>query len=356
MDAYATIPMPNPTNAGNGTYFIKAVTSYGCFDIEPVTVVINPLPTVFTTTGSGSYCEGGPGLVVGLSNSQPGILYTLQLCARCPMLNSITGDGGPISFGLQTGAGLYSVIALNPITGCRNTMYDCIGITIDPLLPVSVSITPSANPVVAGTAVTFTAIPVNGGTAPTFQWKLNGLDAGTNSATFTYTPANEDKVMVLLSSSETCVSGNPSVSNIVIMEVNGVSPTIIATGVIVNGQVRCYSALQTMTFAGDGSAFTIESGGSATMIAGQSIRYLPGTTVQSGGYMWGYITPDGQYCAQKSPSIPTVIAGSGELSAPIQGASFRIYPNPTNGNFTLEQNGEKISDKVIVEVYGSLSL
>ena len=88
------------------------------------------------------------------------------------------------------------------------------------------------------------------------------------------------------------------------------------------------------------------------MIAGQSIRYLPGTTVQSGGYMWGYITPDGQYCAQKSPSIPTVIAGSGELSAPIQGASFRIYPNPTNGNFTLEQNGEKISDKVIVEVYG----
>ena len=32
-------------------------------------------------------------------------------------------------------------------------------------------------------------------------------------------------------------------------------------------------------------------------------------------------------------------------------ASFTLYPNPTNGNFTLVQNGEKTYGTVKVEVY-----
>ena len=33
-------------------------------------------------------------------------------------------------------------------------------------------------------------------------------------------------------------------------------------------------------------------------------------------------------------------------------SSFKIYPNPTTGEFTLEQRGEKVNGNVIVEVYG----
>ena len=87
------------------------------------------------------------------------------------------------------------------------------------------------------------------------------------------------------------------------------------------------------------------------MIAGQNIRYLPGVSVHAGGYMRGFITINNQYCGQ-TPSVVTVVAGEEETVIGSEQTSFTIYPNPTSGNFTLEQKGEKVYDKVNVEVYG----
>ncbi|KAB2807754.1 PKD domain-containing protein [Phaeocystidibacter luteus] len=79
-------------------------------------------------------------------------------------------------------------------------------IQIDSTYSPSVSIVASTNNICAGSMVTFTATPTNGGMAPTYQWKLNGANVGTNSATFTSsTLANNDSVWVEMSSSLTCV-------------------------------------------------------------------------------------------------------------------------------------------------------
>ncbi len=86
--------------------------------------------------------------------------------------------------------------------------------------PVSVVITASENPVNAGTNVTFTAMTTNGGTNPSFQWKVNGVASGTNSSTFTYTPANEDSILCIVTSNANCTSGSPATSNIIVMVVN----------------------------------------------------------------------------------------------------------------------------------------
>jgi hypothetical protein len=126
----------------------------------------------------------------------------------------------------------------------------------------------------------------------------------------------------------------------------------LTTQTISNGQSNCYDALHTITVAGNGVTFTVENGGIATMIAGQKISYLSGTTVQSGGYMWGYITPDGQYCGTKASSVPAVLTGAEKPAMVAEKATFKIYPNPTTGNFILELSREISDDKVTVNAYG----
>ena len=104
--------------------------------------------------------------------------------------------------------------------------------TVNPNLPVSVTITESANPVCAGTSVTFTANPVNPGGSPLYEWYVNSISSGGNSSTFTYTPANGDEVTCKLTSSETCTLANPVTSTPVTMVVNPLLPvsvTIVAS-------------------------------------------------------------------------------------------------------------------------------
>ncbi len=103
-----------------------------------------------------------------------------------------------------------------------------ISMLVSPLLPVSVSIAASANPVCEGTAVTFNASAINGGTAPTYQWMLNGNSIGTGGDSFTYNPANNDVVSCILTSNANCTTGNPANSNIVKLAVNQLLPVGIS--------------------------------------------------------------------------------------------------------------------------------
>jgi hypothetical protein len=204
-------------------------------------------------------------------------------------------------------------------------------------LPVSVSISESSNPVLAGTPVTFTATPVNGGPAPAYQWKVNGTNAGTNTDTFTYTPVDGDMVTCTLTSYALCISGNPAVSNTVTMSVITVPVSLQLQNNTVSG-TQCFHATQTITVAGNGTTFTVQNGGSATMIAGEKIICLPGTMVETGGYMLGYITQNGQYCgsAQTASLVAASVTEPGPLVS--EKLSFRVYPNPTSVSFTLEIN------------------
>jgi uncharacterized protein (TIGR02145 family) len=95
------------------------------------------------------------------------------------------------------------------------------------ILPVSVTISSSANPVCQGNSVTFTASPTNGGAAPVYQW-YNGLTpVGSNSDTYSYVPVNGDMITVVMTSNAgPCLTGSPATSNAVTMTVN---PILIAS-------------------------------------------------------------------------------------------------------------------------------
>jgi hypothetical protein len=130
---------------------------------------------------------------------------------------------------------------------------------------------------------------------------------------------------------------------------------------IPNGQTSCYQATQTISVAGNGTAFNVQNGGSATMIAGQNILFNPGTVVQYGGYLWGHIAPGGPWCitplnpSMTDPSMSSFVINETESSSvSVSGQpSFKVYPNPTNGTFTLLFSGEIPESSVIrVEIYG----
>jgi hypothetical protein len=127
----------------------------------------------------------------------------------------------------------------NPATSNIVTM------TVNTSLPVSVSIVASANPVCAATPVTFSATPTNGGLTPSYQWQVNGVNAGTNSASFTYSPANNDQVKCILTSSLTCSTGNPATSNIIAISIN--ASLSVSVSIVASANPLCTSTPVTFT-------------------------------------------------------------------------------------------------------------
>ncbi|WP_345080369.1 beta strand repeat-containing protein, partial [Nemorincola caseinilytica] len=116
----APIVFPSQTVAGN--YIVMTGLGSPCPTMMSgsATVAINPLPVAYTVTGGGSYCVGGTGMPVGLSDGEPGIDYTLYYGSTA--LTSAAGMGVAFSFGNMTGVGTYTVSAVNNATGCTNNM------------------------------------------------------------------------------------------------------------------------------------------------------------------------------------------------------------------------------------------
>jgi hypothetical protein len=137
--------------------------------------------------------------------------------------------------------------------GCAvpsNDTSNVITITVGSNATPVVSISASATSICNGTAVTFTATPTNGGTTPAYQWKVNGTNAGTNSASFTTsTLVNGDVVTCVMTSNATCVSTTTVTSNAITIIVNApVAPAVsmsASASSICSGQSVTFTATPT---------------------------------------------------------------------------------------------------------------
>ena len=157
-------------------------------------------------------------------------------------------------------------------------------------------------------------------------------------------------------------------NSILTNHVNGlVSPEVPLNAVLQNitlgnGEDSCYNASETITVAGSGTTFLVQNGGSATLIAGQSIHMLYGTTVVAGGYLHAYITTTNEYCinpAKPLASNPEVIPESVDIPELIYSTqNIMVYPNPTSGKFTVELTGSdgSVIDKIQVYAMNGIKL
>ena len=115
--------------------------------------------------------------------------------------------------------------------------------------PASVTIAGSATSVCKGTQVIFVANTSNAGITPFFQWKVNGVNAGTNSNTFDSTGlSNGDIVNCIVAPNvaESCIMPGNATSNNIIITVTDILPATInistSSDTICTGQTVTFKA------------------------------------------------------------------------------------------------------------------
>jgi hypothetical protein len=225
-----------PSTLANGNQVrVEMTSSTTCPVPSPalsntITITVNPevVPSISIEASETEFCEGNTVVFTAATPTNGGLnpIYQWFIDTAPVGSNSNTYSSSTLANGqIVTVQLTSSAVCADPQTVTSNP----IQVTVNPNLPVSVTVEASANPVCAGTSVTFTATPTNGGDTPAYQWYLNGSPVGTNSPTHSYTPITGDQVYVILTSNAVpCASGNPASSNTVTLTVDPILPVSVA--------------------------------------------------------------------------------------------------------------------------------
>jgi RHS repeat-associated protein len=160
-----------------GSYTVEATNAgTGCVQTmsSSATVSINPLPTQFTVSGGGSYCSGGSGVSVMLSDSDTGVNYQLQI-GTVDNGAPVGGTGSAITWTNRTTSGLYKVVATNASTGCVQLMSSGATVSINPL-PTQFTVGGGGAYCSGGSGVSITL--TDSDTGVNYQLKVDGSNNG----------------------------------------------------------------------------------------------------------------------------------------------------------------------------------
>ncbi len=200
--------------------------------------------------------------------------------------------------------------------------------------------------VCAGEPVQLSAVVAEGSAGVTFEW--SSIPAGFYASGQNPVDYPTENITYVLHTFDGLFHDYDTVS-VIVTEVSPLVEFLPLRNVnIPEGIFRCYNATLRITTGGISSWFTVHNGGHAELIAGQQINLLPGTKVLSGGYFNARITQTGAFCCSNpQPGQPFK-----ELSTPEKEAeTFRIFPNPTSGNFTIQLKGWDEVAPVTVHIY-----
>jgi hypothetical protein len=218
----------------SGTYFIRKTAGCG-YDVKPVTVIINPLPTPTFTVSSSNICAGSTGVVF---TTQSGMLsYTWNISGTG---NSITSGSATNSILTAWGSngGNVTLNYTDP-NGCSAASAISQAVTITPLAAPTFTAT-GASPVCQGvTGQTFTTQ----GSRSNYLWSVvggtitAGGGSGNNSATITWNTPGTGIVAVNYSNaaSPLCFANSYTSANITVnappaITVQPTAPTVVCSG------------------------------------------------------------------------------------------------------------------------------
>jgi gliding motility-associated-like protein len=290
--------IPSATTLMAGTYTVTVTNSNNCTATASTIVVVNPLPTPYNVVGGGSYCAGGTGVVVGLDNSQFNTTYTLYLNGVSTGTTTL-GTGGPISFGSQTAAGVYTVVASNNASYCTNNMTGSATIVVNPLPTVSAGANQS----------------IPNGTSATLDGSASG---GSGNYSFAWTPAGS---LV-----------NPSIED---PTTTILTITTTYTLVVTDLTTGCQNSSQTVVSIVGGPLTAAPTASPNPICLGQSTQLNANATGGSNNYTYSWSSsPAGFTSTLENPTVsPAVttnytVTVSDGFTTTTSSVSVTVYPLP----------------------------
>ena len=190
----------------------------------PITVTVNPITQVSVSIiGQNQVCAGTSVLYAAFPNIPGAHSYQWKVNG------TPQGAGNTFSYAPANGNVITCELTPDPLVVCPSVSVatsNQINMVVNTNVTPTISIGTTTSSVCAGGSLNFSATVNNeGGTPPTYRWMVNGITAGTNSPSFTYTASDyliqtPDVITCELTSTSPCASINPVTSAPVNITVN----------------------------------------------------------------------------------------------------------------------------------------
>lgn len=209
---------------------------------------------------------------------------------------------------------------------------------------------------VGSQGITYSVDPILN--ASNYLWKVPlgvtiSSGTGTNVISVNF-PSSALTGTINVKGTNVCFNGTQSPNLVITSNALPTGQVVLNNITIPPSQQECLAA-QTITTAGSGTTFLVESGGEVTLIASQFIKLLPGTIVQENGLLHAFITNNCVPCSSLkiplSDSSLFIATQIGDSIEKVNTSSIMVYPNPTSGSFTLEMEGQNGNSKVRIDIF-----
>ena len=319
------------------------LSSYDCASPDTasawVSMTVHPIvtPALSLSTGMGDT----------VCNTTLTTLYPIPVNGGTAPIYQWTVNGVPsgvsasYTYAPSNGDVINCVMTSNAFCRTANTAASSKVLTVSPLITPAVNINSlSGYTICEGYPDVMTTSMYGGGTAPTYQWAVNGTNAGTGAG-FTYTPVNGDVVTVTMTSNFPCVTTPTATSNIALT----VLPITQPVGVISAQPGYIIPAGVNDTFT-----CTIVSGGGVAPTYQWYINNVPQPGATSSVFIAAFLhSGDSVNCEVVNTDQCSGVSvfsylhitvgenvGIHDLSG--QGSNVLLLPNPTTGSFRVKGN------------------